>query len=178
MLHHHSAAEDNIIFPAVSERASQSFSFVNEHVQEELLFRSFQSVLESVCDADIIFRSGVMDELCNQADRIVENVQCHLREESGVRNVFFADNFSCLHLQISQFTIFNLQVFPLVQKYLNIQEQQALFYQCLRMMPLKVLEKMLPWLTALLSGEEVKDMLCNIKQAGEEVSFFLSMLVF
>lgn len=136
----YSAAEDNIIFPAVSERASQSFSFVNEHVQEELLFRSFQSVLESVCDADIIFRSGVMDELCNQADRIVENVQCHLREESGV--------------------------FPLVQKYLNIQEQQALFYQCLRMMPLKVLEKMLPWLTALLSGEEVKDMLCNIKQAG------------
>lgn len=137
----YSAAEDNIIFPAVLERTGQTFSFVNEHVQEELLFRSFQSVLETAADDDMGSSRGILDELLTQAGRMVENVQSHLSEESGV--------------------------FPLLQKHFTKQEQQALFYHSLRTMPLKVLEQMLPWLSGLLSGEEMKDMLQNIKEAGE-----------
>eukprot|EP00250_Pteridium_aquilinum_P019141 c24314_g1_i1 orf=828-4589(+) len=136
----YSAAEDNIIFPAVLKRASHVLSFVTEHQQEELQFRHFRSFLESACDADIVPSTGVMHELCNQADSVFASVRNHLQKEAVV--------------------------FPLVQEHFSIQEQQALFYQCLRMMPLKVLEKMLPWLTALLSEEKVKDMLHNIQQAG------------
>jgi zinc finger-like protein len=39
-------------------------------------------------------------------------------------------------------------------------------YQRLRVMPLKLLERVLPWLVAVLSEEQAKEMLQNIRLAG------------
>ncbi|MCO5569695.1 hypothetical protein L7F22_023411 [Adiantum nelumboides] len=136
----YSAAEDYILSPALLKRANHSFSFVAEHIEEEQQFRKFHTSLESVHAAGTVLVEGVMDAVCNQAACIAKSVQNHLKDEAAV--------------------------FPLVQNYFSIREQQALLYECLRMLPLKVLEKVLPWLASLLSEEDLKDMLQNIKHGG------------
>ncbi|KAI5083971.1 hypothetical protein GOP47_0000140 [Adiantum capillus-veneris] len=148
----YSAAEDNILFPALLERANHSPSFVTEHTQEELQVRKFQSVLESMRDAGIGVVEGVVDAVCDQAARIAYNVQNHLKIEAAV--------------------------FPLVQKFFSIQEQQTLFFESLRMLPLKVLEKVLPWFASILSDKDLKDMLQNIKHGGlADDEAFVSLLI-
>lgn len=134
----HSAAEDNIVFPAVSERANYALSYVSEH---ELQFSSFHSLLEGVRTVENSRLTEVIDKLCAQADCIVESVQNHFLEEE-------------------------MMVLPLARKHCSIQEQQSLLYQSLRVMPLKVLEKVLPWLMARLNEDQAKYMLHNIQQAA------------
>lgn len=54
----------------------------------------------------------------------------------------------------------------LSEKHLKEKEQYGLLYQRLRVMPLKLLERVLPWLVAVLSEEQAKEMLQNIRLAG------------
>ena len=58
------------------------------------------------------------------------------------------------------------QVLPLARKHCSIEEQRDLLYQSLCVMPLKLLERVLPWLAAVLSEDEAKDMLHNMRLAG------------
>jgi zinc finger-like protein len=58
------------------------------------------------------------------------------------------------------------QGLQLAGKHLKEEEQHALLYQRLRVMPLRLLEQVLPWLVAVLSEEEAKEMLRNMRLAG------------
>lgn len=59
-----------------------------------------------------------------------------------------------------------MQVLPLARKHCSEEEQRDLLYQSLRVMPLKLLERVLPWLVGVLNEDEAKDMLHNMRLAG------------
>ncbi|KAH7295966.1 hypothetical protein KP509_26G001500 [Ceratopteris richardii] len=148
----YSVAEDKIIFPEVLQRMSHIPFFVSEHSQEELRFRKYQSFLECVYDSGASVLDGIMDVLYNQAGCIARNVYKHLKEEAAV--------------------------FPLVQQYFSIHEQQILFYNFLQMLPLQVLQKMLPWLSSCHNEDEIKFTIYSIKQAGQhDDKSFVNLLI-
>lgn len=60
-----------------------------------------------------------------------------------------------------------MQVLPLARKHFSVEEQRTLLYQSLRVMPLKLLERVLPWLVGVLSEDEAKDMFQNMRLAGQ-----------
>lgn len=60
----------------------------------------------------------------------------------------------------------HMQVLPLARKHCSEEEQRDLLYQSLRVMPLKLLERVLPWLVGVLNEDEAKDMLHNMRLAG------------
>ncbi|CAK9873098.1 unnamed protein product [Sphagnum jensenii] len=90
-------------------------------------------------------------ELHEQAESIVETIQHYLSKEE----------------------IGGLQ---LAGKHLKEDEQHALLYQRLRVMPLRLLEQVLPWLVAVLSEEEAKEMLRNMRLAAPVSDYALVTL--
>ncbi|KAJ6672632.1 RING FINGER AND CHY ZINC FINGER DOMAIN-CONTAINING PROTEIN 1 [Salix viminalis] len=135
----HSIAEDKVIFPAVGGE----FSFSKEHAEEENQFNEFRCLIESIQSAGASSNS-VADfyaKLCSHADQIIETIQRHFHNEE-------------------------VQVLPLARKHFSFRKQKELLYQSLCVIPLKVIERVLPWLVGLLTENEARNLLRNMQSAA------------
>lgn len=113
-----------------------------DHAEKDRRFEDVLRLLEGV-QAPVNNSTTITQlhsELCEKAELIVESIQQHLLEEEEV-----------LHF---------------TQSHCSIEEQRALLYQSLRVMPLKLLERVLPWMVAILSEDETKEMLRNLRLAA------------
>ncbi|KAF5177424.1 Zinc finger protein brutus [Thalictrum thalictroides] len=134
----HSIAEDKVIFPAVDGE----LSFVQEHAEEESQFNNFRCLIESIQSAGANSSSSEFyTKLCSHADQIMDTIQKHFHEEE-------------------------VQVLPLARDHFSPQRQRELLYQSLCVMPLKLVERVLPWLVGLLSEEEARSFLQNMHLAA------------
>ncbi|KAL5539305.1 hypothetical protein UlMin_045416 [Ulmus minor] len=135
----HSIAEDKIIFPAVDGE----ISFFQEHAEEEIQFNEFRCLIENIQNAESNSTSEAefYAKLCSHADQIMETIQRHFHNEE-------------------------VQILPLAQKHFSFKKQRELLYQSLCMMPLKLIERVLPWLVGSLTEEEIKSFLRNIQLAA------------
>ncbi|KAK9705201.1 hypothetical protein RND81_07G040400 [Saponaria officinalis] len=130
----HSIAEDQVIFPAVDAE----LSFAQEHAEEESEFEKLRCLIESIQIAGA--KSSLADfyaRLCSYADQIMDSIQKHFHNEE-------------------------VQVLPLARKLFTHQRQRELLYQSLCVMPLKLIERVLPWLVGSLSEDEAKCFLKNM----------------
>ncbi|KAL5726400.1 hypothetical protein ACHQM5_009446 [Ranunculus cassubicifolius] len=134
----HSIAEDKVIFPAVDSE----LSFVLEHAEEESQFNKFRCLIENIQTAGA--NSSLAEfytKLCSQADQIMDTIEKHFQEEE-------------------------IQVLPLARSHFSPQRQRELLYQSLCVMPLRLVERVLPWLVQLLSEEEARSVLQNMHLAA------------
>ncbi|KAJ3670660.1 hypothetical protein LUZ60_008086 [Juncus effusus] len=131
----HSIAEDEIIFPAVDGEVS----FEQEHKEEKSRFNKLRDLIENIRKSGA--ESSITDfysELCAQADQIVGTIDKHFRNEET-------------------------QVLPLARAHFSREKQRELMYKSLCVMPLKLLERVLPWLVSKINDEEQKLFLLNIQ---------------
>ncbi|XP_065860744.1 zinc finger protein BRUTUS isoform X2 [Euphorbia lathyris] len=135
----HSIAEDKVIFPAVDGE----LSFFQEHAEEESQFNEFRSLIENIQKSGANSNSAAdfYAKLCSHADQIIETTQRHFYNEE-------------------------VQVLPLAQKHFSFKRQQELLYQSLCVMPLKLIERVLPWLVGSLTEDEAKKFLKNMQSAA------------
>nr|DAD47569.1 TPA_asm: hypothetical protein HUJ06_017506 [Nelumbo nucifera] len=134
----HSIAEDKVIFPAVDKE----LSFVQEHAEEESQFNKFRCLIESIQTAGANSTPvAFYAKLYSHADLIMETIQKHFHDEE-------------------------VQVLPLARKHFSPKRQRELLYQSLCVMPLKLVERVLPWLVRSLSDEEAKSFLRNMHLAA------------
>ncbi|KAK7314573.1 hypothetical protein VNO77_33099 [Canavalia gladiata] len=135
----HSIAEDKVIFPAVDGK----FSFFQEHAEEESQFNDFRSLIESIQSEGATSSSEAefYSKLCSHADHILETIQRHFHNEE-------------------------VQVLPLARKHFSFKRQRELLYQSLCMMPLKLIEHVLPWLVGSLTEDEAQMFLKNMQLAA------------
>ncbi|KAK6122291.1 hypothetical protein DH2020_043911 [Rehmannia glutinosa] len=133
----HSIAEDKVIFPALDSE----MSFVQEHTEEEGEFDKFRSLVEGIEIAGANSSAEFYSNLCSQADRIMETVKSHFRNEES-------------------------QVLPLARKHFSPGQQRDILYQSLCVMPLRLIECVLPWLVGSLSEEEARCFLYNMHMAA------------
>ncbi|XP_057812774.2 zinc finger protein BRUTUS isoform X2 [Cryptomeria japonica] len=148
----HSVAEDNILFPAIGQKVKRCLSFIDDHAREKRQIHNFQSLVESLhIVGEDLNTSESSSKFCGQADLIMETIQQHFVDEE-------------------------FEVLPLAREHFSIQEQRILLYESLRIMPLKLLERVLPWLVATLSEQEMKEMLQNMHQAAPNADMALVTL--
>ncbi|KAA3463724.1 Zinc finger protein-related isoform 1 [Gossypium australe] len=134
----HSIAEDRVIFPAVDAE----LSFTQEHAEEEIQFNKLRRLIENIQSAGTDSSSAEFyANLCSQADQIMDSIQKHFHSEEA-------------------------QVLPLARKHFSPQRQRELLYQSLCVMPLKLIECVLPWLVGSLSEEEARSFLQNMNLAA------------
>ncbi|PWA45725.1 hemerythrin/HHE cation-binding motif-containing protein [Artemisia annua] len=134
----HSIAEDKVIFPAVDAE----LSFAQEHAEEESEFDKFRCLIESIeNDGANSSSSEFCSKLCSHADHIMAIIDKHFKNEE-------------------------LQVLPLARKHFSPKRQRELLYQSLCVMPLRLIECVLPWLVASLTEEEAKSFLHNMHMAA------------
>ncbi|GAB2280041.1 hypothetical protein Dimus_014679 [Dionaea muscipula] len=134
----HSIAEDRVIFPAVDAE----LSFADEHAAEENEFEKLRCLIESIqIDGAKSSSADFYARLCSQADQIMDTIQKHFQDEE-------------------------VQVLPLAQKLFSPQRQRELLYQSLCVMPLRLIECVLPWLVGSLSEEEARSFLQNMYLAA------------
>ncbi|XP_077244625.1 zinc finger protein-like protein [Tasmannia lanceolata] len=134
----HSIAEDEVIFPAVDGE----LSFAQEHAEEESQFNNFRCLIESIQSTGANSTSAEFyTELCSHADQIMETIQKHFYNEE-------------------------VSVLPLARQHFSLQKQRDLLYESLCVMPLKLVERVLPWLVGSLSEEDARSFLHNIRLAA------------
>ncbi|XP_074383346.1 zinc finger protein BRUTUS-like isoform X3 [Apium graveolens] len=134
----HSIAEDKVIFPALDSE----LSFAQEHAEEENEFEKIRSLIENVERAGVNSSSAEFySKLCSQADHIVGSIQKHFQNEE-------------------------VKVLPLARKHFSPTKQRELLYKSLCVMPLRLLESVLPWLVGSLSEEEARSFLYNMHMAA------------
>uniref|UniRef100_A0A2C9VNG9 CHY-type domain-containing protein n=1 Tax=Manihot esculenta TaxID=3983 RepID=A0A2C9VNG9_MANES len=134
----HSIAEDKVIFPAVDAE----LSFAQEHAEEEIQFDKLRCLIESIQSAGVnTSLTEFYTKLCLQADHIMDTIQKHFQNEEA-------------------------QVLPLARKHFSATRQRELLYQSLCVMPLKLIECVLPWLVGSLSEEAAKSFLQNMCMAA------------
>ncbi|KAJ7970359.1 Zinc finger protein [Quillaja saponaria] len=145
----HSIAEDKVIFPAVDGE----FSFLQEHAEEESQFNEFRFLIESIQSEGATSNSEVefYARLSAHADHIMETIKRHFHNEE-------------------------VQVLPLARKHFSFKKQRELLYQSLCMMPLKLIERVLPWLVGSLTEDEAKMFLKNMQLAAPETDTALITL--
>ncbi|KAK9277135.1 hypothetical protein L1049_006674 [Liquidambar formosana] len=132
----HSIAEDKVIFPAVE------LSFAQEHAEEEIQFDKLRCLIESIQSAGANSSCAEFyTKLCSQADQIMDTIQKHFHNEE-------------------------VQVLPLAQKHFKPKRQRELLYQSLCVMPLKLIECVLPWLVGSLTDKEAMSFLQNMHMAA------------
>ncbi|KAK8933786.1 hypothetical protein KSP39_PZI016072 [Platanthera zijinensis] len=128
----HSIAEDQVIFPAVDGEVS----FVQEHEEEETQFNKFRLLIEEIKNAGAN-SADFYSKLCSHADQIMEAIQKHFHSEE-------------------------VEVLPLAVMHFSPDKQRELLYKSLCIMPLRLLERVLPWLVSELSDEKAKAFLHNM----------------
>ncbi|CAN6584895.1 unnamed protein product [Malus baccata var. baccata] len=134
----HSIAEDKVIFPAVDGK----ISFFQEHAEEESQFNEIRCLIENIQSAGAISTSAdFYAKLCSHADQIMETIQRHFSNEE-------------------------VQVLPLARKHFSFKRQRELLYQALCMMPLRLIERVLPWLVGKLTEDEANNFLKNMQLAA------------
>ncbi|KAF2317795.1 hypothetical protein GH714_041109 [Hevea brasiliensis] len=144
----HSIAEDKVIFPAVDAE----ISFAQEHAEEEIQFDKLRCLIESIQSAGVSTSlTEFYTKLCLQADHIMDTIQKHFKNEED-------------------------QVLPLARKHFSAKRQRELLYQSVCVMPLKLIECVLPWLVGSLSEEEAKSFLQNMCMAAPASDFALVTL--
>ncbi|CAI8594892.1 unnamed protein product [Vicia faba] len=145
----HSIAEDKVIFPAVDG----DFSFFQEHAEEESQFNDFRSLIERILSEEATSSSEVelYSKLCSHADHIMETIQRHFHNEE-------------------------VQVLPLARKNFSFKRQRELVYESLCMMPLKLIERVLPWFVGSLTEDEAEIFLKNIQSAAPAIDSALVTL--
>ncbi|XAR63927.1 Ubiquitin--protein ligase [Bertholletia excelsa] len=137
----HSIAEDKVIFPAVDAE----ISFFQEHADEENQFNQLRSLIDNIQRVGFSSTSTVdfYAKLCSHADHIMETIQRHFENEE-------------------------VQVLPLAQQHFSFKRQRELLYQSLCVMPLRLIERVLPWLVGSLTEDEATDFLRNMYLAAPE----------
>ncbi|KAK9105795.1 hypothetical protein Scep_022639 [Stephania cephalantha] len=134
----HSIAEDKVIFPAVDKE----LSFAQEHAEEERQFNKFRCLIEEIQNAGASTSTAEFyTKLCSHAYQIMDTIEKHFHNEE-------------------------VEVLPLVRKHFSFQKQRELLYKSLCVMPLKLVERVLPWLVGLLTEEEAKLFLQNMHSAA------------
>uniref|UniRef100_A0A7N0TKZ8 Zinc finger protein BRUTUS n=1 Tax=Kalanchoe fedtschenkoi TaxID=63787 RepID=A0A7N0TKZ8_KALFE len=146
----HSIAEDKVVFPAVDAE----LSFAHEHAEEKIQFDKLRCLIESIQN-DGAKRSSeeFYSNLCSQANNIVENILKHFRSEE-------------------------VQVLPLARKHFAHKRQRELLYQSLCVMPLKLIETVLPWFVQSLSEAEATSFLENLQMAAPKSDVALVTLFY
>ncbi|KAI4331498.1 hypothetical protein MLD38_029683 [Melastoma candidum] len=132
----HSIAEDKVIFPAVDGE----LSFIHEHTEEQSQLNEFHCLIERIQSAEATSTSGVefYGELCSQADQIIETIQRHFHREEVL-------------------------VLPLARRHFSFKKQRELLYKSLCMMPLKLIERVLPWLVGASGEDEARNIIRNLQ---------------
>ncbi|KAL6969877.1 hypothetical protein U1Q18_029591 [Sarracenia purpurea var. burkii] len=144
----HSIAEDKVIFPAVDAE----LCFAQEHAEEESQFDKFRCLIKSIESVGANSSSAEFyTKLCSHADGIMDTIQKHFHNEE-------------------------VQVLPLARKHFTPKRQRELLYQSLCVMPLRLIECVLPWLVGSLREEEARSFLHNMHMAAPEADTALVTL--
>ncbi|RWW57595.1 hypothetical protein BHE74_00035612, partial [Ensete ventricosum] len=132
-------AEDQVIFPAVLDGTE---SLLQEHANEKIQFNKFRCLIEEIQSAAATSTSvEFYSELQSHADQIMDTIQKHFQSEEA-------------------------EVLPLVRMHFSPEKQRKLLFRGLCVMPLKLLERVLPWFVANLSDEEANSFLQNMHLAA------------
>ncbi|ONK81679.1 uncharacterized protein A4U43_C01F31770 [Asparagus officinalis] len=131
-------AKDQVILPALGEE----FSFAQEHSEEESQLNNFRHIIEKVlCTIANSSSSESHSSLLSHTDEIMNSIQRLLENEEA-------------------------EVLPLVRLHLCPEKQRELLYKSICVMPLKFLERAIPWFVATLTEQETKSFLQNIQMAA------------
>ncbi|KAL0538735.1 hypothetical protein IC582_022892 [Cucumis melo] len=134
----HCIAEDKVIFPAVDAE----LSFADQHAEEEIQFDKLRHLIECIqADKVKCASAEIHKKLSSHADQIIKTIQKHFHDEE-------------------------MHVLPLACKHFGHQRQRELLYHSLCIMPLKWIERVLPWLVETLTEKEARSFLQNMQMAA------------
>lgn len=143
----HSSAEDEVVFPAADAAAiAINNAILSEHSAEDKLFHIMGTLLHQMKELlltteEISSFGRLCEKLLSSIDKVKKLVNYHMEREEK-------------------------EVLPEIEHKLPYHDQCVLVWKTLLAMPLQLLERILPWVAAELTEEEMGEMLRNMRLAA------------
>eukprot|EP00236_Picocystis_salinarum_P002327 CAMPEP_0183828660 /NCGR_PEP_ID=MMETSP0807_2-20130328/2906_1 /TAXON_ID=88271 /ORGANISM="Picocystis salinarum, Strain CCMP1897" /LENGTH=1161 /DNA_ID=CAMNT_0026073861 /DNA_START=30 /DNA_END=3515 /DNA_ORIENTATION=+ len=143
----HSSAEDEVVFPAADAASIKiNDAILSEHSAEDKLFHVMGTLLHQMKELlltteEISSFGRLCEKLLKSIDKVKKLVNYHMEKEEK-------------------------EVLPEIEHKLPYHDQCVLVWKTLLAMPLQLLERILPWVAAELTEEEMGEMLRNMRIAA------------
>lgn len=170
----HSNAEDDIVFPALESREALhnvSHSYTLDHKQEEKLFEDISSVLSELT---------VLHESLNRANMPEQSIRMNLdflHHNDSIRQynelaTKLQGMCKSIRVTLDQHVYREeLELWPLFDRHFSVEEQDRIVGRIIGTTGAEVLQSMLPWVTSVLTQDELNKMMDTWKQATKNTMF-------
>ncbi|XP_042502259.1 zinc finger protein BRUTUS-like At1g74770 isoform X2 [Macadamia integrifolia] len=145
-------ALEKVFFPALNELADGSLSFSQQWFPDEIQIASLVQLLQNFNVEDGPSLSSLVEKLCLTLEPLVVKIFKHLDFQEK-------------------------EIFSVICKHYNHDEQLWLLYRSLYVMPLGSLKCVITWFSAHLREDELKAVLCTIKLTGPMLDKSFSSLL-
>eukprot|EP00268_Persea_americana_P069251 TRINITY_DN980_c0_g1_i2.p1 TRINITY_DN980_c0_g1~~TRINITY_DN980_c0_g1_i2.p1 ORF type:complete len:1235 (+),score=218.82 TRINITY_DN980_c0_g1_i2:393-4097(+) len=149
----YSDALEKVIFPVLNKHVDGELCFSHQQFPEESQIEGLLCVLQSFNALNKKPFSKLVEKLCWQLESFITGINKHLAFQES-------------------------EVFPLICKNCDNEMQQRCLYESILMMPLGLLKSVITWLSANLTDDESKAVLCSIKLAGPAVNTAFAALLY
>lgn len=147
--HFHSTSEDKILFPALHRVAGEDEGLrhqcEDDHTSETAHFESLGRLLG---DVRACARRGAKElseligELADVSQKMSKSMHAHMSREER-------------------------EVFPVLMKHLRLSEQRYIVWELVQAMPLRLLERFMPWIATQISKKDLNEWLADMDRAAK-----------
>ncbi|GIL45357.1 hypothetical protein Vafri_2604 [Volvox africanus] len=142
----HSISEEEVLFPEVQRLATNVGGMAAKQCEKDhqAELSSFEDLGRMLADVRSFARRGrkevasMLEKLCCSAEAVHKSIQHHMQREET-------------------------DVFPLLEAHLCEAQQRVLVYRTIRAMPLRLLERVMPWVVSGLDDAAAVSLLSNIR---------------
>ncbi|GIL78726.1 hypothetical protein Vretimale_373 [Volvox reticuliferus] len=142
----HSISEEEVLFPEVQRLATNVGGMAAQQCEKDhqAELSSFEDLGRMLADVRSFARRGrkevasMLEKLCCSAEAVHTSIQHHMQREET-------------------------DVFPLLEAHLCEAQQRVLVYRTIRAMPLRLLERVMPWVVSGLDDAAAVSLLSNIR---------------
>ncbi|KXZ51428.1 hypothetical protein GPECTOR_12g390 [Gonium pectorale] len=142
----HSISEEEVLFPEVQRLVAEGMGIAAHQCEKDhqVELSSFEDLGRLLADVRAFARRGrkevasMLEKLCCSAEAVHASIEHHMHREEA-------------------------DVFPLLEANLCEAQQRALVYRTIRAMPLRLLERVMPWVVGRLDNAAADALLSNIR---------------
>eukprot|EP00891_Asterochloris_glomerata_P008539 jgi/Astpho2/8539/Aster-05573 len=152
----HAASENEVLFPAVKKLLSAGAEAEGGSSPEST----------RGCEDEHQAEAAQMDKLGHLLSEVTSSTRRGSKEAASLMRTLCSTADAVCHSMSRHMAHEEADVLPLLEKHLCAAEQRAMVWRTLRGMPLRLLERVMPWVAASLTSEEAAELVTNMQLAA------------
>ena len=162
----HSASEDEVVFPVLHRVLATAEGNVSKGRNKEASGADTSTLYLHKCEEDHVTETARFEELGRLLGDVRACARRGAKEVSELTGELSVVSEKLSRSMSSHMTREETDILPVLMNSLCAAEQRHIVWKLVQAMPLRLLERFMPWIAAKIPGEDVNEWLKNIRKAS------------